>query len=49
MLENTLEQFKTDLSPYIDFELIDCLNENCSEYKEYHIYLADIKKESFFI
>ncbi len=45
MLENTLEQFKTDLSPYIDFELIDCLNENCSEYKEYHIYLADIKKE----
>lgn len=41
-----IEQFYEELSPYIDFELLDCLNSYPNEpEKEYHVYLAELREE----
>lgn len=46
MSEKIIEKFYEELDPYIDFELLDCLNDDSDGWqKEYHVYLAELKKE----
>jgi len=46
MSEKIIEKFYEELDSYIDFELLDCLNDYSDGWqKEYHVYLAELKKE----
>lgn len=38
-----INHFQEDLAPYIEWEMLDCLNDYPN--KEYYVYLAEIKKE----
>ena len=41
-----IEHFREDLAPYIDFDLLDCLNDYPDQPdKKFHVYLAEIKEE----
>ena len=46
MSEKTIDKFRNELEAYIDFDLLDCLNNDFgSSEKEYQVYLADLKED----
>lgn len=46
MTGKIIDKFYEELDSYIDFELLDCLNNSSDGWeKEYHVYLAELKKE----
>lgn len=50
MLGNTIKLFYNELQPYIDFDFIDCINYDQPYHeKEYHVYLAELKKKDPFL
>lgn len=46
MAEKIIDQFNGELDLFIDFELLDCLNDYSDGWeKRYHVYLAELKSE----